>query len=207
MPASAPSPVLFLISAPSGAGKTTLCQNLLQTCPNLRRAITCTTRARRDGERDGVDYYFLDPSVFRERVEAGWFLEHATVYGHRYGTLRTEVLEKLEAGFDVLINVDVQGAASLRAAAREHPVLRQALVTVFLTPPTMAVLERRLRHRASDSEAVIARRLAVARQEAERWRDFDYLLLSGTPEEDTRQALMILQAEQLRTHRSVPPVL
>jgi guanylate kinase len=154
-----------------------------------------------------VDYHFLEGNRFQQRVEAGDFLEHATVYGHRYGTLQSEVIEKLAAGFDVLINVDVQGADSIRTVARAHGLLREALVTIFLTPPTMAVLEQRLRRRASDAEAVIARRLGEARQEAAAWQRFDYLLLSGTPEEDTRRALMILQAEQMRTHRAVPPTL
>ncbi len=207
MAASPPRPVLLLISAPSGAGKTTLCHNLLRACPNLRRAITCTTRPPREGERDGVDYYFLDPDAFQHGVQAGQFLEHATVYGNRYGTLKSEVLEKLAAGFDVLINVDVQGAATIRETARGHEVLRGALVTVFLTPPALSILEQRLRSRASDSESVIERRLSVARREAAEWRHFDYLLLSGSPEEDTRRAVTILNAEQMRAHRSVPPAL
>ena len=114
-----PSPLMLLISAPSGAGKTTLCRNLLESCPDMRRAITCTTRAPRDSERDGADYYFLDPATFLRRVQSGHFLEHATVYGNSYGTLKSEVMEKLGQGKDVLINVDVQGAASIRKAAQE----------------------------------------------------------------------------------------
>lgn len=202
-----PSPLMFLISAPSGAGKTTLCGNLLKANTNMRRAITCTTRPPREGEQDGVDYHFLDPATFLRRVESGHFLEHATVYGNSYGTLRSEVSDKLDQGFDVLINVDVQGAASIRKAAQEDAVLRAALVTVFLTPPTLDVLEQRLRRRASDDDEVIARRLGVARQEAAQWRHFDYLLVSGTPEEDTLRAFAILQAERMRPRRAVPPQL
>jgi len=196
-------PLMFLISAPSGAGKTTLCTNLLTLNPNMRRAITCTTRAPRAGEKDGVDYHFLDPATFLRRVQSGHFLEHATVYGNSYGTLKSEVMEKLDRGCDVLINVDVQGAASIRKAAEQDATLKLALVTVFLTPPTMEIAEKRLRKRGSDSEEVIQRRLAVARQEAAQWRHFDYLLLSGTPEEDTSKAMAILMAERMRIGHSI----
>lgn len=207
MPRAQPSPLMFLISAPSGAGKTTLCDNLLRSNPTMRRAVTCTTRAPREGEQDGVDYYFLNPATFLRRVESGHFLEHATVYGNSYGTLKSEVAEKLDAGLDVLINVDVQGAASIRKLAGEEEALREKLVSVFLTPPSLAVLEQRLRHRASDSEDVIRRRLSVARQEAAQWRHFDYLLVSGTPEEDTQRAMAILQTERMRASRAVAPEL
>jgi guanylate kinase len=198
---------MFLISAPSGAGKTTLCSNLLEANPGMRRVVTCTTRPPREGEQDGVHYHFLDPATFLRRVESGHFLEHATVYGYSYGTLKSELSDKLDQGFDVLINVDVQGATSIRKVAGEDTALRAALVTVFLTPPTLEVLEQRLRSRASDNEEVIARRLGVARQEAAQWRHFDYLLLSGTPEEDTQRASAILQAERMRPRRVVPPQL
>ena len=110
-----PHPLLFVISAPSGGGKTTLCEKLLETRQDMARAITCTTRAPRPGEKDGRDYYFLDAGTFLKRVQAGHFLEHATVYGNSYGTLRGEVLDKLRSGKDVLLNIDVQGAASVRA--------------------------------------------------------------------------------------------
>ena len=102
-------PLLIVLSAPSGGGKTTLCQQLLAARPDMRRAITCTTRAPRPGEEEGVDYYFLDATTFLKRVQAGNFLEHATVHGNSYGTLKSEVVEKLRQGTDVLLNVDVQG--------------------------------------------------------------------------------------------------
>jgi len=197
-------PLMFLISAPSGAGKTTLCAKLLEACPTMQRVVTCTTRPPREGERDGVDYHFLDPATFLRRVQSGHFLEHATVYGNSYGTLKSEVVEKLDKGHDVLINVDVQGAASIRKAAEADASLGRALVTVFLTPPSTGILEERLRKRALDSEEVIQRRLAVARQEAAQWRHFDYLLVSASPEEDTRRGLAILEAERMRCGRSVP---
>lgn len=198
--------LLIVISAPSGAGKTTLCQQLLAARPEVTRAVTCTTRPPRPGERDGVDYYFLEEAEFRRRVEAGEFVEHATVYRHRYGVLKSELLSKLRQGRDVLLNVDVQGAGSLRAQARQDAELERALVMVFLTTPSPADLERRLRQRGTDAEEVIQRRLGVARQEIAQWRQFDYLLVSTTIPEDRRRMLVIYEAEKMRSNRAAPPV-
>ena len=199
------SPLLILISAPSGGGKTTLCQQLLAARPGMMRAVTCTTRLPRAGERDAIDYYFLNADSFLKRVQAGNFLEHATVYGNSYGTLKSEVLGKLRQGNDVLLTVDVQGAATIREKAQDDPELRASLVTVFLTPPSVAVLEERLRKRGTDSPAVIQKRLSVARQEVAQWKHFDYLLLSGSIAEDLRRMLAIIEAEQMRTVRLQPP--
>jgi len=199
------SPLLILISAPSGGGKTTLCRQLLAVHGTMTRAITCTTRAPREGEQDGVDYYFLNAESFLRRVQAGNFLEHATVYGHSYGTLKSEVLGRLRQGQDVLLNVDVQGAATIREKALEDQELRRALISVFLTPPSMSVLEERLRRRGTDSAATIQKRLAVARQELAQWKHFDYLLLSGSIEEDLRRMLDIVEAEKMRSSRVQPP--
>jgi guanylate kinase len=147
------SPLLILISAPSGAGKTTLCDLLLQTLPNLTRAVTSTTRAPRPGEQHEKDYYFFTPEEFQRRQAAGEFIEHATVFGRSYGLLKSELLGKLRAGQDVLLNIDVQGAETIRAQAQSLPELQRALVSIFLTPATLAVLETRLRNRNSDSES------------------------------------------------------
>ena len=199
------SPLLVLISAPSGGGKTTVCQQLLAARPSMTRAITCTTRPPRKGERDGVDYFFLDADSFLKRVQAGNFLEHATVYGNSYGTLKGEVLSKLRQGKDVLLNVDVQGAATIRQRAEEDPELKRALVSVFLTPPSLAVLEERLRKRGTDSPAVIQKRLGVARQEIAQWKNFDYLLISSTIEEDLGRMQAIIEAEKMRSARAQAP--
>jgi guanylate kinase len=200
-----PAPLLILISAPSGGGKTTLCELLLESRPNMTRAITCTTREPRKGEKDGVDYYFLTAEDFLRRVQAGNFLEHATVYGNSYGLLKSELLSKLRAGKDVLLNVDVQGAATIREKALAEPELRAALVTVFLTPPTVEVLEQRLKKRNQDSAAVIQKRLAVARQEVAQWKNFDYLIFSGVKQADLQRMLEIVEAEKMRTVRSHAP--
>jgi guanylate kinase len=201
----ASSPLLVVISAPSGGGKTTLCQQLLSARSDMTRAITCTTRAPRPGEKDGVDYYFLDAASFLKHVQAGNFIEHATVHSNSYGTLKAEVLGKLRQGRDVLLNVDVQGAATIREKAHEDAELKRALVSVFLTPPSMAILEGRLRKRGTDAEAVIQKRLGVARQEVSHWRHFDYLLLSSTVQEDLRLMQAIVEAEKMRTGRVRPP--
>lgn len=199
------SPMLVVISAPSGTGKTTLCEQTLAARPNMSRAITCTTRDPREGEKDGVDYYFLDAGDFLKRVQAGNFLEHATVYGNSYGTLKSEVVSKLRAGKDVLLNVDVQGAAAIRAHAAEDAELRNALVTVFLTPPSIDILETRLKKRGQDSPQTIAKRLGVAKQEISQWKNFDYLIVSSSIAEDVRRLQAILDAEQMKHGRAQLP--
>jgi guanylate kinase len=200
------NPLLIVISAPSGGGKTTLCKQLLAANPaTMTRAVTCTTRVPRDGEVDGVDYYFLDAASFLKRVQAGNFLEHATVFGNSYGILKSEILSKLRQGKDVLLNVDVQGAATIRERAQEDTELKQALLQVFLTPRSLGVLEERLKKRGTDSPAVIQKRLSVARQEIAQWKNFDYLIVSTTIAEDLRRMQSILEAEKMRVGRSQPP--
>ena len=205
--AAAPKPnLLIIVSAPSGGGKTTLCQALLEANPmTVVRAITCTTREPRPGEKDGVDYYFLEAADFLKRVQAGNFLEHATVHGNSYGTLKSEVLNKLRQGKDVLLNIDVQGAASIRSKADADEDIRNALVTIFLAPPSLATLEERLKKRDSDSPASIQKRLSVARHEIGHWKNFDYLIISGAVEDDLSKLTGIVTAEKLRQSRARLP--
>jgi guanylate kinase len=203
-PGKKSAPLLILISAPSGGGKTTLCRQLLRARPNMTRAVTCTTRPPRKGERNGMDYYFLQAGDFLKRVQAGNFLEHATVYGNSYGLLKSELLGKLRHGKDVLLNVDVQGAATIREKAEGEPELKRALVTIFLTPTTLAEIEARLKRRGADADAVIQKRLAVAKQEIAQWKNFDYLLISGSKQEDLRRTLAIVEAEKMRVGHSQP---
>lgn len=193
--------VLLLVSAPSGGGKTTVCAGLLEANPALRRVVTCTTRRPRAGEADGVDYHFLSPERFEAEVASGGFLEHATVYGNRYGTLRGSVLAELRAGRDVLLNIDVQGAESIRRAAASDAELRAALATLFLTPPSLCELEARLRGRGSEAEDVLQRRLEAAAREVAAADHFDYLLVSGTRADDLRRAQAVYDAEKIRRHR------
>jgi len=199
------SPLLILISAPSGGGKTTLCNQLLAARPDLTRAITCTTRSPRPGERNDADYCFLDPADFQRRVQAGEFIEHATVFGHSYGLLRSELLDKLRRGRDVLLNMDVQGAATIRARAQKDPELLGVLVTVFLTPPSLTVLAERLKKRAADAPEEIQKRLGLARKEIAQGKYFDYRLSSTTVPEVLWRMLAIVEAEKMRGARSQPP--
>ncbi len=195
-------PMLIVISAPSGGGKTTLCQQSLSRHPEMTRAITCTTRAPRTGEVDGRDYFFIDDEEFTRRIESGAFLEHARVHDHSYGTPKTEVLEKLRRGNDVLLNIDVQGAATVCARAAADADLRGALVTVFLTPATLGELEARLRRRGTDGPMELERRMGVARHEIAQWRHFHYLIISTSIAEDVRRMEAIIDAERMRQSRS-----
>jgi guanylate kinase len=206
MPDTPNNSLLIIISAPSGGGKTTLCEQVLAADVRVVRAITCTTRRPRDGERDGIDYFFLDVEGFRQRIEAGDFLEYANVHGNHYGTLKTEVLGKLSQGKDVLLSVDVQGAAAIRERAQSDPRLKQALLTVFITPRSLKILEERLRKRGKDSPSVIETRLGVARQEIAQWSEYDYLIISTSIAEDLRRMQAILTAERLRQGRAQPPL-
>jgi guanylate kinase len=204
-PAKSESGLLIVISAPSGGGKTTLCDQLIANNANTVRAITCTTREPREGETDGVDYYFLDAGTFLKRVQAGNFLEHATVYGNSYGTLKSEVLGKMRQGKDVLLSIDVQGAATIRARAEEDAELKRSLITIFLAPISIAILEQRLKKRGKDSPGAIQKRLSVARQEISQWKNFDFLILSSSIAEDLRRMQAIVLAEKMRNVRARLP--
>jgi guanylate kinase len=204
-PTKSETGLLIVISAPSGGGKTTLCDQLIANNPNTVRAITCTTREPREGETDGLDYYFLDAGTFLKRVQAGNFLEHATVYGNSYGTLKSEVLGKMRQGKDVLLSIDVQGAATIRARAEEDAELKRSLITIFLAPISITVLEQRLKKRGKDSSGAIQKRLSVARQEIGQWKNFDFLILSSSIAEDLRRMQAIVLAEKMRNIRARLP--
>ena len=194
---------MIVVSAPSGAGKTTLCGNLLNADPQVKRVITCTTRPPRAGEKDGVDYFFLSRDVFEKKIENGEFLEYAVVHGNYYGTLKSEVFKIRESGNDVLLNIDVQGAGKIRERASQDEELKRSLVTVFVGATGMDVLEERLRKRALDSEETLQRRLLNAAEEIKRWHEFDYLIISGTMEEDLERLKAIVCTERMRTNRLI----
>jgi guanylate kinase len=198
------TPLLVVVSAPSGAGKSTLCDNVRAALPSASRAVTCTTREPRDGEADGVDYYFLGEEEFLARVESGEFLENAVVHGNHYGVLKSELRAKLAGGSDVLLNIDVQGAATIRERAAADPVLSRSLVTVFLRPPSLEELEQRLRGRGTDSDEVIARRLAIARDEMDQTEKFDHTLTSQTREADVDRMLGIIENVRLAKREAIP---
>jgi len=186
-------PVLLVLSGPSGVGKTTLAHRLLEANSNLQRMVTCTTRAPREGEVDGQDYHFVTEEDFLNQIRAGGFLEHAEVYGNRYGTLKSNVQEALAAGRDVLIVNDVQGALTLSAMARQDNALGKALQTLFIVVPDVSELRARLEERAEDEANTIEDRLAIAESEMQQQGQFDHVIVSSTREADFERAQTIYQ--------------
>jgi guanylate kinase len=192
--------ILFVVSAPSGSGKSTLCDALRQT-PDFVYSVSCTTRPPRAGEIDGEDYNFLSETEFLARVAAGEFLEHASVHGKYYGTLRQPVLRNLKIGVDVLIDIDTQGAAAIRQF--EDPFVRQALADVFIMPPDLEELRRRLTKRGTETPEQVEVRLRTAAREMELWRDYRYTIISKSVEEDLQKFRHIMGAERYLSGRLV----
>lgn len=190
--------ILLVVSGPSGSGKTTLCRQLADA-GEVRYSVSCTTRPPRSGEVDGRDYHFLKPDDFERRVEAGDFLEHAEVHGNRYGSLRSEVLGHLEQGLDVVMDIDVQGAAQVRSCADSGIV--RARVDLFVMPPSDEELRARLAGRGTDDADVIALRLANALDEMTHWREYEYVLRSSTRERDFERFRALMEIERMRVSR------
>lgn len=192
------SGILFVVSAPSGAGKTTLCTALRQK-PEFVWSVSCTTRAPRTGEIDGEDYHFLSPDDFDRKLKAGEFLEHAEVHGNRYGTLKAPVLENLRNGIDVLLDIDTHGAANIRACG--DPMILTALADVFIMPPDLEELRRRLLRRGTETQEQVEIRLRNAAREMECWRDYRYTIISGSMEENIEKFRAVMRAERYLTRR------
>ncbi len=192
--------ILFLLSAPSGAGKTTLRDGLRRT-PDFVYCTSCTNRAPRPGEVEGEDYTFLSDAEFTRRIEQGRFLEHAVVHGHRYGTPRDPILDLLRAGRDVLIDIDTQGARAIRALP--DPVVRDSLADVFIMPPDLDELRRRLQRRGTETPEQIELRLECAAREMELWREYRYTIISGSIEEDLVKFRAIMRAERYLSRRLI----
>jgi len=190
--------ILFVISAPSGTGKTTLCENLRAT-PDFIYSVSCTTRPPRAGEVDGVDYHFLRREDFLQRIDRGEMLEYALVHGNYYGTLKATVKNALAQGTDVLLDIDVQGAATIRKT--DDAMVRDSLVDVFIMPPTIEELEKRLRKRGTETEEQVQQRLRTGREESKLWRLYKYTILSGSMEEDLTKFRAIMRAERYLSRR------
>jgi guanylate kinase len=188
--------LMLVVSSPSGAGKTSLSRRLIAEHPELSLSISCTTRGPRPGEQEGREYFFVSPERFEELARQEQFLEHALVHEHRYGTPRGPVDQAVAEGRDVLFDIDWQGAMSVAEGAPGD------VVRVFILPPSMAELERRLHHRAQDREDVIARRLVRARDEIPYWREYDYVLVNEAFDQTYADLERIYLAERLRRDRN-----
>jgi guanylate kinase len=189
--------LLLVLSSPSGAGKTTITRLLVEREPELRISISATTRKPRAGETDGQHYHFVAAKRFDEMVAKDELLEHAIVFGHRYGTPRAPVEAVLQSGRDIVSDIDWQGTQQLKQTVRND------LVAVFILPPSTAALEDRLRRRAQDSDEVVAQRMAKSADEMSHWPEYDYVIVNHDLETSVRQVQAILTAERLRRERQV----
>ena len=185
---------LFIISSPSGGGKGTLIRHVRKSVPGISYSVSWTTRPRRAGEVDGVDYHFVGEEEFSEMRERGGFLEWAVVHGNSYGTARSVVEQELGEGHDIILEIDVQGAASVRAAAADS-------VSVFILPPSFAVLRERLRRRGTEEPATVALRLRNAADEVRLYREFDYVIINDDAQRAARQLAAVVYAERARRDR------
>ncbi len=188
---------MLVLSSPSGAGKSTISRALLEKHPDLTMSVSATTRPMRPGEVEGKDYYFIDKAKFEDMVVDGDFLEHAQVFDNYYGTPRPPVVKALEQGKDVLFDVDWQGTQQLRQNARDD------LVSIFILPPSVEELERRLYTRGQDPEDVVKKRMAKATSEMSHWAEYDYIIINEAIEHSVREAEAILSAERLKLMRRV----
>ena len=192
--------LMLVLSSPSGAGKTTLSRQLLDNDSQIQLSVSCTTRAKRPGEKDGVDYHFIDTASFSGMIERGEFLEHARVFNHYYGTPKAPVEEALSAGKDVLFDIDWQGTQQLKDPAKK---VRADLVTVFILPPSTRDLERRLLTRAQDSKEVVSQRMAKAADEMSHYAEYDYVIVNRDIATSNANLKAILTSERLKLERQV----
>ncbi len=180
--------MLFVLSAPSGAGKTTVAERLLKVCPKIKRVITATTRQRREGETHGVDYIFMEPSQFKLRIEEGYFLEYAEVYGNYYGTPKDQVLKNEEEGMDSLLVIDIQGAKKIKESYKD-------CVLIFLMPPSLEELKRRLLSRGYGTEN-LEKRLKKAQEEIACSKYFDYIVVNEFIDKTVEALCNIINAQR-----------
>ncbi|OHE88210.1 MAG: guanylate kinase [Verrucomicrobia bacterium RIFCSPLOWO2_12_FULL_64_8] len=193
--------LLFLLSGPTGSGKSTLCDRLVAGHPGVERVVTCTTRPPREGEKNGVDYHFLSNAEFDDALGAEEFLEWAQVHNSRYGTKKIAIFNKLARGTDLVVNVDVQGARAYRQAFATHSTLRGRLVGVFVLPPDMETIFDRMLTRGKETKEQMERRMKTALHEVDQWPQYDYCIVSDTKDSDYLQLESIWRAEKCRASR------
>ncbi|WCL52794.1 guanylate kinase [Gimibacter soli] len=189
--------VMLVLSSPSGAGKTTLTRRLLENDPQIVSSVSATTREARPGEVHGKDYFFISHDRFKDMVDNSEFLEHANVFDNRYGTPRGPVMEALKSGKDIIFDIDWQGTQQLAESAADD------LVRVFILPPSIGDLEKRLRSRAQDSDAVVEKRMARSADEISHWSEYDYVLVNDNVDATFQKLVHILEAERLKRRRRI----
>ncbi|MHB9138063.1 MAG: guanylate kinase [Victivallaceae bacterium] len=193
--------VALIVSGPSGTGKSTVCSRVRAAMPELKFSVSCTTRAPRAGEQHGRDYYFLSLEEFKARIASLEFIEYAEVFGNFYGTLKNEVIDRVSNGEDVFLDIDIQGAMQIRECSRQDPLLEKCCEFIFVAPPSLEELERRLRNRASDSEEQILKRLGKSTVEISHWKSYDYLIINDVLDTAVEDMQSLIQMTRKATKR------
>jgi guanylate kinase len=193
--------MLIVVSGASGTGKTTICGQVRKDMPEIGFSVSCTTRPPRPEEKDSVDYYFISRKEFEKRIKAGEFIEYAEVFNNYYGTLRSELIDRTQAGKDVFLDIDIQGALQIQRTAEHDPVLKKCCEFIFIVPPSIAELEKRLRGRSTDSEEEIIKRLEKAEHEISFCHKYDYLIVNDKLDYAVNEMESLIRALRLNTKR------
>jgi guanylate kinase len=193
--------VVLIVSGPSGTGKSTVCSRVRAAMAELKFSVSCTTRAPRAGEQHGRDYYFLSVEEFKARIANREFIEYAEVFGNYYGTLKSEVIGRANNGEDVFLDIDIQGAMQIRHCSLQDPLLEKCCEFIFVAPPSLEELERRLRNRASDSEEQILKRLGKSTVEISHWKSYDYLIINDVLDTAVEEMQSLIQMTRKATKR------
>ena len=193
--------MILIVSGPSGSGKSTLCDAMFKQFSRLEFSVSCTTRAPRGQEKDGVEYHFLTREQFEEHIRKDDFIEYANVHGNYYGTLKSEVFGRTERGTDVILDIDVQGAVAVKKRFASDPVFAARMESVFIAPPSYAELERRLRGRGTDAEESILKRLANSKQEMTFWQEYKYVIVNDDLDQAAEAFSSLIRSLRLKTAR------